>query len=634
MNFGQWEKISVLFEHALGLPRDEQAAYLAELARREGQSVSDEVRALLQADQDSAGFLQASALRAAAWQMASEVEPVIADMLYGNYCILSKLGAGGMGEVYLAQDESLGRQAALKFLPQVFMQDAVQLARFEREARAASALNHPNILTVYEIGQAHGRAFIATEYVTGETLRERLTGGKLAPEAAARIAAQIAEALHAAHSAGLIHRDLKPENVMLRPDGYVKLLDFGLAKPISAEASETRNLPSSISHLQSTLMGTPHYMSPEQARGAALDARSDVWSLGVTFYEMLTGEALLKEKNAEAALRRLREAESLPWQLPHEARRFQPLLQQALAIRSERRLASAQEFLSVLRRANARTSRRHGFVSAALLTLTLILLAWWRFASAPPATPLYWDMNEAAQTAFVATASDGLAQRLGANARPHSPEQIVRIKKYVDEFVRRRDSLSTTPGKESPKAVYARASVYAPFISEAFRAHQLPSVLGLYVAVVETEYHPCTQSAVGAKGLFSFMPQTAERFGLRLTPQDERCDPHKIADAAARYLIHLRERFGADADAMTLALVAYNAGETYVGDNVARLQALDLAPLNFWTLLEHNDRQATPLRPESQSYVPRFWAAAVLGEHPQRFGLEIQPLSAYVMGMN
>jgi Protein kinase domain/Transglycosylase SLT domain len=491
-------------------------------------------------------------------------------------------------------------------------------------------LNHPNILTVYEIGQAHGRAFIATEYVEGETLRERLKREKLTPDTAARIAAQIAEALHAAHAAGLIHRDLKPENVMLRPDGYAKLLDFGLAKTISAEAIETSNLQSAISNLQSTLMGTPRYMSPEQARGEALDARSDMWSLGATFYEMLTGEALLKEKNAEAAMRELRDDEPLPWQLPREALRFQPLLQKALALPRAERLASAQEFSSALQRATTRASKRFAYVSVALLlVVALIALAWWRFAPAPPAEPLYWEMNEAAQTAFVTTASDALAQRLGANAHPHSPEQIVHIKKYVDWFVTRRDSLLTAPGKESPKAVFARASVYAPFVSDAFRAHQLPPVLGLYIAVVETEYHPCTQSEAGAKGLFSFMPQTAERFGLRLTPQDERCDPRKIANAAAHYLSDLRERFGADADAMTLALVAYNAGETHVAGNVIQMKELALAPLNFWTLLESDGRQAVPLMPESQNYVPRFFAAAVLGEYPQRFGLEVQRLSAY-----
>src|SRR5262245_17478108 len=231
----EWEKISGLFERSLALPEAERRAYLAEIARVEGAMIGNEVEALLQADQDSEGFLRKGALGLAAERLADSAksaEEIHPNSKYGNYRVLSRLGAGGMGEVYLALDETLGRQAALKFLPQIFMQDEAQLARFEREARAASALNHPNILTVYEIGRAHGRAFIATEYVEGKTLRTRVAEQNLSHKDILRVAEQIGEALNAAHAAGLIHRDVKPENVMLRPDGYVKLLDFGLAKPL------------------------------------------------------------------------------------------------------------------------------------------------------------------------------------------------------------------------------------------------------------------------------------------------------------------------------------------------------------------------------------------------------------------
>src|SRR5262249_8816713 len=233
METNDWEKISGLLEHALELPEAERDAYLAEIMRAEGEAVSNEIRALLQAAQDSDGFLQSSALELAAQRLAigaDGAEQIQPNAKYGNYRILARLGAGGMGDVYLALDETLGRHAALKFLPQPFMQDEAQLARFEREARAASALNHPNILTVYEIGSAHGRAFIATEYVEGKTLRAIIAEQNLSHEEILHIAEQIGEALDAAHRAGLIHRDIKPENIMLRPDGYVKLLDFGLAK--------------------------------------------------------------------------------------------------------------------------------------------------------------------------------------------------------------------------------------------------------------------------------------------------------------------------------------------------------------------------------------------------------------------
>src|SRR5215475_9933722 len=300
MQTKEWEKISRLFECALSLSEAERRAYLAEIASVEGVAISDEVKSLLQADQDSDGFLQTSALGLAARQLAinaNDAEQIQLNTMYGNYRILAQLGAGGMGEVYLALDETLGRRAALKFLPQLFMKDEAQRARFEREARAASALNHPNILTVYEIGSAHGRAFIATEYVEGKTLRAKIAEQNLSHEEILRIVEQVGEALNAAHAACLIHRDIKPENIMLRPDGYVKLLDFGLAKPLFVEESARPAISySSSSPRQQTqhglILGTPSYMSPEQARGAALDARSDLWSLGATLYEMLTGNAL------------------------------------------------------------------------------------------------------------------------------------------------------------------------------------------------------------------------------------------------------------------------------------------------------------------------------------------------------
>jgi len=205
----------------------------------------------------------------------------------------------------------------------------------------------------------------------------------------------------------------------------------------------------------------------------------------------------------------------------------------------------------------------------------------------------------------------------------------MRIKTHVEAYAARRNSLSTAPGQESVKAVYARASVYAPFIIEAFRSRRLPPILGLYIAMNETDYHPCTRSDVGAKGLFSFMAKTAQRYGLQLATDDERCDPRKIADAAARYLEDLTRLFGRDADAMTLAMLAYNCGETCVARAVAELKAMNFQPISFWTLLENNARLSVPLNTESRNYAPRFFAAAILGENPQRFGLEIQKLSAY-----
>ncbi|MFY9608787.1 MAG: protein kinase [Blastocatellia bacterium] len=216
----------------------------------------------------------------------------------GRYRILSSLGAGGMGEVYLAEDTTLGRRVALKILPSQSTTEEDRLARFEQEARSASALNHPNIITIHEVGSQDGTRFIATEFIEGETLRKRLKQARLRPREAVDVAIQVASALAAAHQAGIIHRDIKPENVMLRPDGYVKVLDFGIVKLTekfaerSGDQSAGRQAPDAAKSIVTTekniVMGSPNYMSPEQARGLAVDGRTDIFSLGVLLYEMLT----------------------------------------------------------------------------------------------------------------------------------------------------------------------------------------------------------------------------------------------------------------------------------------------------------------------------------------------------------
>src|SRR5262249_16166492 len=191
---------------------------------------------------------------------------------------------------------------------------------------------------------------------------------------------------------------------------------------------------------------------------------------------------------------------------------------------------------------------------------------------------------------------------VAAHPATNTLERIALVKKHVEAYAAKPNSPPTAPGGESIKAVYARASVYAPFIIEAFRARRLPPILGLYIAMNETDYHPCMESPAGSKGLFSFIPETAERFGLKLTPEDERCDPRKIAQAASQYLEYLTGRFGHDADAMTVAMLAYNFGETRVVGAVAELKAMNLQPISFWALLENNARLSVPMTTESQNY--------------------------------
>ena len=207
---------------------------------------------------------------------------------FGRYEIRRQIGAGGMGEVYLAYDAELDRSVAVKILPLEFSDDADRKSRFRQEARAASALNHPNIITIYEIGENEHGSFLATELIEGETLREIIKRHKLSVAEILRIVEQIAKALTAAHQAHIVHRDIKPENIMLRSDGIVKILDFGLAKP-TVQKHQTNE--EAINTIPGLVMGSARYMSPEQARGLAVDERTDIWSLGVVLYEMLTGNA-------------------------------------------------------------------------------------------------------------------------------------------------------------------------------------------------------------------------------------------------------------------------------------------------------------------------------------------------------
>lgn len=210
--------------------------------------------------------------------------------IISHYRVLSRIGAGGMGEVYLAQDTTLERTVALKILPADVAASEQRMGRFIQEAKTASALNHPNIITIYQIGQAESLLFIATEFIEGETLRERLKDTSLTILEALDVAIQIASALVAAHQAGIVHRDIKPENIMLRGDGILKVLDFGLAKLTGAWQSEANSEAATmVETLPGTILGTIVYMSPEQARGKEVDERTDIWSSGVLLYEMVAG---------------------------------------------------------------------------------------------------------------------------------------------------------------------------------------------------------------------------------------------------------------------------------------------------------------------------------------------------------
>src|ERR1022692_2730092 len=213
----------------------------------------------------------------------------------GSYEITGAIGAGGMGEVYQAHDTKLGRDVAIKVLPEAFAHDPERLSRFQREAKMLAALNHPNIATIYGLEQSNGTSYLVMELVSGETLAERVKRDGAVPiEETLAIAKQIAEALEAAHEKGIIHRDLKPANVKVTPEGKVKVLDFGLAKAFEGDPSsvDIGNSPtlSQAATMQGVILGTAAYMSPEQARGKAVNKATDIWAFGCVLYEMLTGK--------------------------------------------------------------------------------------------------------------------------------------------------------------------------------------------------------------------------------------------------------------------------------------------------------------------------------------------------------
>jgi eukaryotic-like serine/threonine-protein kinase len=284
-------QIEDVFHRALERPASERVAFLAEACAGD-EALRREVESLLAAhEQGGSGLAHAVTDLAAEWAQEQNPQPTSARIL-GPYRLLSLLGKGGMGEVRLAHDIRLGRKVALKLLPAEFTGREDRLRRFEQEARAASALNHPNIITIYEIGQADSTHFIATEFVEGQTLRRLISSRQLKLIDVLEIALQVAGALAAAHAAGITHRDIKPENLMVRPDGLVKVLDFGLAKLIESRAllAAPDALTAAGAETEpGMVMGTALYMSPEQARGQALDGRTDIFSLGIVLYEMLTG---------------------------------------------------------------------------------------------------------------------------------------------------------------------------------------------------------------------------------------------------------------------------------------------------------------------------------------------------------
>jgi serine/threonine protein kinase len=307
----RWKQINDVLIPAVEREAFERSAFVKEACGAD-EGLRMEVESLLASHQDATDFLEESVVGAAARLIVEDRTHLATGQQIDHYQILSLLGVGGMGEVYLVRDTMLGRQAAIKLLPSRFSKDRDRLRRFQQEARAASALNHPNIITIYELGEFESAQYLATEFIDGETLlqymKDSRSGGvsKEASKEVAKIdtgmklsevldiAIQLASALGAAHSAKIVHRDIKPTNIMVRRDGYIKVLDFGVAKlteqfPDGEDTDDELLVWDLINTTPGEVVGTASYMSPEQARGLAVDARTDIWSTGVVLYELISG---------------------------------------------------------------------------------------------------------------------------------------------------------------------------------------------------------------------------------------------------------------------------------------------------------------------------------------------------------
>ncbi|MDX2032323.1 MAG: serine/threonine-protein kinase [Blastocatellia bacterium] len=314
----KWQQINDLYFAALERDGLARAAFLEEACANDG-DLRREVESLLESNEDAGEFLSSSALAVAARALAMEQDRFLIGQKIGPYQVLSLLGAGGMGQIYLAEDTRLNRKVALKLLPHEFTRDPDRVRRFKQEARAASSLNHPNILTIFEIGEHEEIHFIVTEFIDGKTLRQRLSGASLKLTELLDILIQSASALAAAHEAGIVHRDIKPENIMVRRDGYVKLLDFGIAKLteqfLTGEMTRSESLADASAPLVTDpgkVMGTARYISPDHLLGLELDGRSDIFSLGVVLYEMVAGRAPFEGATTGAVMAAILNHEPLP----------------------------------------------------------------------------------------------------------------------------------------------------------------------------------------------------------------------------------------------------------------------------------------------------------------------------------
>ena len=642
----RWQQIEEVLQVALDLPAQDREQFLEGLCGDDA-DLKRETNSLITAHDAAGDFIEKPAL-------AEDAHILLGDTVgreIGPYKILNCLGSGGMGDVYLARDGRLDRQVALKILPPYLASDDARLLRFQREARAASALNHPNIVTIHEVGECDDIRYIAIEFIDGQTLRELIETKNLSVDEIIDITSQVASALSAAHKAGIIHRDIKPENIMRRADGLVKILDFGIAKLVEQQSGSDFGNTKAESRAQTevgVVLGTVNYMSPEQARALPVDERTDIWSLGVVLYEMLLNELPFRGATQMDTLVSILERQPQSLKKLERHGPVQNVVTKAIHKEREKRYQTTDELIADLKL--VRTSKKDisretpvtGFRRQskwwipALVVLVLVAATAivWRRAGlrlnpSNAVTPTsavsnqrYLQMSRSEQLAFVSEQERRISTMMGDRPVTLSEEALNVVKAHVDHLAAR--SNNGGPEDQSLEALYKRAQKRVPSITPSFAARKVPVIIGIYLPVVESAYRECYENTNGAKGLFQFLPQTAELYGVS---RSEMCDVEKMAPAAAHYIADRMAELGEDSESLTLVLLSYNRGPDRVRDDLRELRDMPGFQRNFWTLFAHRDKLDEQFRNESAAYVPAFLAAAIVGENPQAFGLPTPPLS-------
>jgi serine/threonine protein kinase len=662
----RWQQIEEVLQAALDRSPPKRDSFLEEACAGD-RDLRNEAASLISAYEEAADFIENPALTQDAYVLLGDSRESILGQKVGSYTIVERIGVGGMGEVYLAHDDRLDRPVALKVLPSYFADDDARLRRFKQEARAASALNHPNILTIHEVGEHDSIQFIATEFIDGPTVRELIDGQILPLGQILDIAEQLASALSAAHAAGIVHRDIKPDNIMRRPDGLVKILDFGIAKLMEQEVPRPSDETQTEARSQTEVglvMGTVHYMSPEQARGLPVDERTDIWSFGVVLYEMLANRLPFTGATRMDSMVAILDRDPPPmWASANDAIPMAGALQRIVnkALRKERddRFQTVEEFLEELKSvrnlpgvslpltiqtlstldSKQITRWRRGPTLLSFIALLLIILAVAGIiyrarvrqsqldVASPPASPAvgktYLQMNEGERLAFVREQEQRISTMMGDRPVRLNDEALFTIKLYVDRYVSMWGK-SSEQGEETLEAVYGRARSHVPLIARSFAARKVPVIIGIYLPVLESAYRDCHESSLGAKGLFQFLPETAQQYGVA---PNEMCDVEKMTPAAAHYIADRMAELGEDSQSLTLVLVSYNRGPEWVRNTLRELRDTEDYERNFWTLFAHRQKLDEGFRRETAGYVPAFFATAIIGENPQTFGLQIPPLS-------